>query len=137
MRSQFTKIKIEQARAQTISNKGGTIVDQLSSLHESASLEFYLQVIRDYKHLFLSPQRVKAQPRESLPHRTSTISKPLLHFKSDQEEKQELREFRKFVQMLTSSYFNEVNSILSGVQHSSEQDNSILKGFIGMFSYNC
>lgn len=57
VRGQFARIKAEQAKMLTAAKKpfDGTIVDKLSCLHESATLEFFLGAIRDYKMLFLGP----------------------------------------------------------------------------------
>lgn len=109
LRNQFALIKQEQVKILTTAKKPfeGTILDQLSSLHESANLDFFLCAIRDYKTLFLSPQKAKVDTRESIPHRLSQV-KIVLSFKHEAEEKQELRELKKFLAALTNNYFTEV-----------------------------
>lgn len=129
LRAQFTKIKSEQSKS-PLPAPDGSIVDQLSALHERTSLDFYLSAIRDYKTLFLGAQ--KSRTKET-GHRHST-AKVLTSFKNDQEEKQEIREFKKFIASLTTSYFSHVQTILNA---KSPQDNSVFKGFVGMFNYQC
>jgi hypothetical protein len=66
------------------------------------------------------------------------LTKQLLSFKTDAEEKQELRDFKKFVQQITAPYFAQVDHILSRhLKVDTAQDNASFKGFIGLFNFHC
>jgi len=57
-------------------------------------------------------------------------------FKNEQEEKLEIRDLKKFMSSLTSQYFGHVQTIITAYLQGA-QDNSVLKGFVGMLMYNC
>lgn len=110
----------------------------LSSLHETASLDFYLHAIKDYKSLFLQPAKPRNQTRESITNRAS-ITRNQLTFRNDQEEKSEIRELKKFLATLTATYFAQVQEILGQYLKvgAVKQDNAMLKGFVSMLAYQC
>lgn len=62
----------------------------------------------------------------------------MLQFKNDSEERNEIKELKKYTIILTATYFDEVSFILSGRYRTTEvtfdEDNSALKDFIGKFN---
>jgi len=124
LKSLFLKVKVKQVLDRL---KSADDVRSIERLEAQVSTEFLREAVQDYKDLFLTPLwaqpnsatgAVSARPHTRLSNSKSTRDAIVL--KSEQEERQETKDFAKYATSVVTPYLNALEQVLLRLGASAE-----------------